>query len=64
MSVKLMSSTEHATVEVNGDKTALIFKSGKCEAGIYWPMKDWGKLVKFVESQLVAFSQTTTEEDT
>lgn len=48
--IKLTSSTGNTTIEINPDRNALIFKSKSCEAGVYWPMKDWDDLKSYVDA--------------
>ena len=50
--MKVQSSTNKTTVEVNPDRTALIFKSRTCESGVYWPIKDWLDLKVYVDALL------------
>ena len=52
MAIKIQSSTGNATAEINGDKTAIIFKSKSYEAGIYWPLKDWDSLKRIIDGEL------------
>ena len=59
--MKLMSSTGKASVELNQEKTALIFKS-LSKSGtqewmsdpVYWPIKDWEALKKSIDFMLEA----------